>query len=211
MGLPSRKVKKISDQPYTFSDYFKLNCEPLDVANHFDYKLEKIQFSATIKTKPLPSEVEKDIKDLQRKLIKRLKGYYFSAEIAKRGVYVDPVIALLYDWLEFKVLIEYSIEVSDQLKGTLDYLITTDDKKIAVIEAKRDDLEKGFSQLIPEMIALKEEDEQEIFGVVTTGASWQFGKLNQNTIYQDVDLYSCPGQLQEIVSILSTFLTENHP
>ena len=189
-----------------------------------------------IKTKPLPPEVEKDIKDLQRKLIKRLKGYYFSAEIAKRGVYVDPVIALLYDWLEFKVLIEYSIEVSEQLKGTLDYLITTDDKKIAVIEAKKDDLEKGFSQLIPEMIALKEDDTQEdtsdektrrsrdsevssefatsssaravreIFGVVTTGSSWQFGRLNQNIIYQDIDLYSCPGQLQEIVTILATFL-----
>ena len=199
-------IRKIPDKPYTFSDYFKLNCEPLDIANHFGYKLEKVQFSTTVKTNSLPPEVEQEVSNLQQKLIKRLKGYYFSAEIAKRGVYVDPVIALLYDWLEFKVLIEYSIEVSEQLKGTLDYLITTDSKKIAVIEAKRDDLEKGFSQLIPEMIALKEDDNQEVFGVVTTGASWQFGKLKRNTIYQDIDLYSCPGQLREIVSMLAAFL-----
>ncbi|WP_019504643.1 hypothetical protein [Pleurocapsa sp. PCC 7319] len=201
-------IRKIPDKSYTFSDYFKLNCEPLDIANHFGYKLEKIQFSTTIQIKPLPQEIEQNVGDLKHKLIKRLKGYYFSAEIAKRGVYVDPVIALLYDWLEFKVLIEYSIEVNDRLKGTLDYLITTEDKKIAVIEAKKDDLEKGFSQLIPEMIALREDNEQDIFGVVTTGSSWQFGKLNQNTIYQDIDLYSCPGQLRQIVTIFAAFLTQ---
>ena len=57
--------------------------------------------------------------------------------------------------------LEYPIDINDKLNGWLDYLIRSQ-QEIVVIEAKKGDLEKGFTQLAAEMIALDyyEDDEQ---------------------------------------------------
>jgi hypothetical protein len=100
--------------------------------------------------------------------------------------------------------IEYPLRVSDRLKGTLDYLLqSTHD--LLVIEAKKDDLTKGFTQLAVELIALSEITDQDIFyGAVTTGNLWQFGKLDkiEKTIYQDINLFKIPNDLLDLGKVL---------
>lgn len=52
-----------------------------------------------------------------------------------------------------------------------------------IIEAKQDDFDAGWAQCLAEMVAaqrLNEQLEQEIFGIVSNGGVWQFGKLKQN-------------------------------
>lgn len=52
-----------------------------------------------------------------------------------------------------------------------------------IIEAKQDDFEAGWAQCLAEMIAsgrLNEKPNQEVFGIVSNGKLWQFGKLEKN-------------------------------
>jgi len=58
----------------------------------------------------------------------------------------------------------------------LDYLLRSQ-KNLLVIEAKNDDLTRGFTQLAVELIALAEVEENNIlYGAVTIGDVWRFGK-----------------------------------
>lgn len=49
--------------------------------------------------------------------------------------------------------IEYPINVSEQLKGSFDYYISSSNS-LLVVEAKQSDLSRGFTQLAIELIAL---------------------------------------------------------
>lgn len=52
-----------------------------------------------------------------------------------------------------------------------------------LIEAKQDNFEWGWAQCMAEMIAaqkLNEKPEQEVYGIVSNGKLWQFGKLKEN-------------------------------
>ncbi|WP_228016078.1 hypothetical protein [Leptolyngbya ectocarpi] len=94
--------------------------------------------------------------------------------------------------------------VNDWLKGNLDYLLRAK-TSVAVVEAKRDDLSRGFTQLAVELIALAEIEEQSvIYGAVTIGEAWRFGKLDkqQRQISQDLTLYRVPDDLEQVLAIL---------
>jgi hypothetical protein len=77
-----------------------------------------------------------------------------------------------------------------------------------VIEAKREDLDYGFTQLVAEMIALdqwdRSPDQPQLLGAVTTGQIWRFGLLDRATkhIEQGLDLYRVPDDLDIVVRIL---------
>jgi hypothetical protein len=67
------------------------------------------------------------------------------------------------------------LQVNSRLKGNLDYLLRNmnadeRDKSFLVVEAKNDDLSRGFTQLSAELIALAIAEEQDIlYGAVTVG------------------------------------------
>jgi hypothetical protein len=74
-----------------------------------------------------------------------------------------------------------------------------------VIEAKKDDLTRGFTQLAAELIALAQLQElKSIYGAVTIGDAWRFGYLDavNKTITQDIALYRIPDDLAEVMNIL---------
>ena len=76
---------------------------------------------------------------------------------------------------------------------------------LIVIEAERDNLTNGFTQLAVELIALSHLEEQNIlYGAVTIGNIWQFGKLDchQQQIFQDLNLFKVPDDLDNLFPIL---------
>ncbi len=76
---------------------------------------------------------------------------------------------------------------------------------LLVIEAKNDDLTRGFTQLAVELIALSHVEEQDIlYGAVTIGDVWRFGRLdrNQRTIVQDINLFKIPDDLENLASVV---------
>lgn len=61
-----------------------------------------------------------------------------------------------------------------------------------LIEAKQDNFDAGWAQCIAEMIAaqrLNETPEQEVFGIVSNGRLWQFGKIKFNVFTQNKIAY----------------------
>lgn len=100
-------------------------------------------------------------------------------------------------WINF-------LNVGNWLKGNLDYLMQSD-RELIVIEAKNDDMTRGFTQLAVELIAMSHvEDKNIIYGAVTMGDVWRFGKLDrtQQTIFQDLNLFKVPDDLEDLVKII---------
>lgn len=194
------------DQPYTFSDYFSKKLPVDRVAQYFGYGFNKRFLS-------LPkNDKNRDVaQTLKGQIERRLPRLYFSAEIAKREVLISPVILALVDRLEqLEVRIEYLLNVSEQLKGTLDYYLNCQGH-LLVIEAKRDDLDYGFTQLAVELVALQNwlATEELLYGAITTGYIWQFGTLSPKIgqITQDLQLYRVPTDLDELFAILTGILS----
>ena len=106
---------------------------------------------------------------------------------------------------------EYPLHVTKQLKGKLDYYLQHK-TNLLIIEAKHDDLTRGFTQLAIELIALDQwldDDDKPLYGIITIGDAWRFAILDrvQKQICQDIRLYSIPTELEELLRILIAILT----
>ena len=197
--IPQIKILQ-EDQSYTFSSYFDLPYETDDILREFHYSFIKTELS-------LPQTDQTVVNELlliKKKIRKVLPLISLSSETARRETLVAPILLEIIAICNCQLKIEYPLRVSDRLKGTLDYLLqSTHD--LLVIEAKKDDLTKGFTQLAVELIALSEITDQDIFyGAVTTGNLWQFGKLDkiEKTIYQDINLFKIPNDLLDLGKVL---------
>ncbi len=76
-----------------------------------------------------------------------------------------------------------------------------------MIEARNEDLERGFVQLAVEMIALDQwiDSEQVVLqGAISTGNIWQFGQFHRQSreVTQDLDLYRVPADLNDLLRVL---------
>jgi hypothetical protein len=195
---------------YTFADYFNMGLHTEDVLKHFGFTFE-------IRDLVLPSvQVSTEgTTRLQEKLLRHLPSIDLSSEISRREFLIAPVLFELFDLVQVKIRSEYMIRYNDQLKGTLDYLLQAQ-YALLIIEAKRDDLVRGFTQLATELIAFdgcSERTEPFLYGAISTGEIWRFGVLDRTTrhVIQDLSLYRVPSDLHELMSILVGILTGAEP
>ncbi|WAL59478.1 hypothetical protein [Thermocoleostomius sinensis] len=78
-----------------------------------------------------------------------------TSEQARRELLVAPIIADVCYYTRSQLRIEYPIVVNDWLKGNLDYFVRADTTLLVlVVEAKNDDLARGFRQLGAELNCL---------------------------------------------------------
>ncbi|GCL42782.1 MULTISPECIES: hypothetical protein [Nostocales] len=198
MMIPKIKILQ-EDQSYTFSSYFDLPYETDDILREFDYSFIKTELSLPQTDQPIDELLL--VKEKMRKILPLIS---LSSETARRETLVAPILIEIIAICNCQLKIEYPLRVSDRLKGTLDYLLQSR-HDLLVIEAKKDDLTKGFTQLAVELIALSQVTEQDIFyGAVTIGTLWQFGKLDkvEKTIYQDLNLFKIPDDLLDLGKVL---------
>ena len=185
---------------YTFRSYFELPQDTDEVLAGFDYKLVR-------KYLDLPKTGRKLAKlaELKQNIEAILPLVSLSSETAKREILVAPVLSLVTITCQQILRIEYPLKVNNLLEGNLDYLLRGANSLI-VIEAKQDDMTRGFTQLAVEMIALSlvNDSSSMIYGAVTMGTLWTFGFLEESskTIFQDILSYRVPSDLEELVSIL---------
>ncbi|OSO97426.1 hypothetical protein B7O87_00160 [Cylindrospermopsis raciborskii CENA303] len=197
----SRKNIINPEQSYTFADYFKLNFAPQDILAYFNVSLERSILELARSTNDLDR-----LYDLKKRIEEVLPRLSLTSEIARREFLIAPVLTDLLHYTEATLNIEYPVVVNNQLKGSLDYLIQNS-QVFLVVEAKNEDLEKGFLQLAVELIALDqwmESDLDVLNGAVSTGNIWQFAKFNtqDRIITQDINLYRVPADLEEVLRIL---------
>lgn len=69
-------------------------------------------------------------------------------------MFIAPILFDVVYHTHSRLSIEYPLNVTNQLKGTLDYYLHAGGNFL-VVEAKRADLDRGFNQLAVELIALR--------------------------------------------------------
>jgi hypothetical protein len=193
------------DQSYTFSDYFKLNFAPQDILAYFNVSLERRSLNL-----PGYSGTLDRLTDLKSRIEESLPRLSLTSEMARREFLIAPVLTDLLHYTQAKLDVEYPVAVNNQLKGSLDYLLQND-QTFLVIEAKNEDLERGFVQLAIELIALDQwidSDQPVLQGAISTGNIWQFGQFDRRSrqVTQDLDLYRVPADLEPLLQILIKIL-----
>jgi hypothetical protein len=193
------------EQSYTFSDYFKLNFAPQDILAYFGVTLQR----RSLQLPRYTGELDRLI-DLKARIEESLPRLSLTSEIARREFLIAPVLTDILHYTQATLNVEYPVAVSHQLKGSLDYLLQNH-QTFLVIEAKNEDLERGFVQLAIELIALDqwiESDQPILQGAISTGNIWQFGQFDRaaRQITQDLDLYRVPADLADLTQILVSIL-----
>lgn len=194
------KIKILQEgQSYTFRSYFELPYEADDILAEFDYSLQRAELSLPQTTRQLDR-----LPEFKQKIRTVLPFISLSNETARRETLVSPIMLEVICYCQCQMRIEYPLAVNNWLKGNLDYLLRSQNN-LVVIEAKNDDLTRGFTQLAVELIALSHIEEQTVFyGAVTMGDVWRFGKLerSQQQITQDINLFKVPDDLDTLVRVL---------
>ncbi|NES99424.1 MAG: hypothetical protein F6K61_02405 [Sphaerospermopsis sp. SIO1G1] len=188
-----------ADQSYTFRSYFELPYEADEILAEFGYSLFKSRLSL-----PKVTDSLENLVGIRDKLNDILPFINLSNETARRETLVSPILLEIVHYCHCQLRIEYSLRVNNWLNGTLDYLLRSQNS-LLVIEAKNDDLTRGFTQLAVELISLAEIEAQNIFyGAVTMGDVWRFGKLDktQKQIVQDINLFKIPNDLLDLGQVL---------
>lgn len=149
-----------------------------------------------------------------------LKVYRSNEYFATENL-VSPVLRAA--WLpyinEINMWTHQAIRYNDDLSGVPDFMFTNLDKKqyevmsypiITTVEAKAENFVEGWSQCIMQMYACQKLNSKPnviIFGIVTTGKQWEFGKLEGDIITKNTmgcDIYNLP----KLLAILDYLLAE---
>ncbi len=192
-------------QSYTFWQYFELPFEPDDILAELGYSLDRAELDLA----RYAGELDR-LEESQRRIRENLRYASLTSEQARRELLVAPIITDLCYYTRSQLRIEYPLVVNDWLKGNLDYFVRANNT-LLVVEAKNDDLARGFTQLGVELVALDQwaNTEQSIlYGAVTTGDIWKLGQLHRSEkrIVQDINLYRVPGDFEDLMRILVAIL-----
>ncbi|NES86843.1 MAG: hypothetical protein F6K10_38950 [Moorea sp. SIO2B7] len=127
-----------------------------------------------------------------------------GTEKARSELIIAPVLVALRKYFQNKISlfsgIEFNIDADKGLTGICDFLISKSPEQlfvqspvITLVEAKNDNLKSGLAQCLGEMIAAQIFNQREgnkikaVYGVVTTGTSWQFLMLEEQKVKINLD------------------------
>lgn len=183
---------------YIFSDYFELSNPTKEVVAEFGYtyKFEELNL-------PKFTQVTPTLTGLRHNYIKKLPFISLISETAKREFYIVSLLLELLDYLLFEINVEYPLDAGENLSGNIDYfLIST--HNLIIVEAKKGDLERGFTQLAMELIALDKyiaNSQLNLYGAITLGDVWRFGMLERttHTLKKDINAYALLSDLAAIL------------
>ena len=187
---------------YTFSKIFELKIPADEIAEEFGYTLSKKKLNL-----PQYSNELDRLEELRSRIEEVLPYVDLSNETSRREILISKVVTELVHYTKAQLRIEYPIAVNQKLQGYLDYLFRSHNE-LLVIEAKRQDLDYGMTQLVAEMIALDQWDrtpeQTTLLGAVTTGKLWEFALLDRTPkhIDQGLESYRVPEDLEPLMRIL---------
>ena len=117
---------------------------------------------------------------------------------------------------------DFNVDVEQGLTGVCDFLLSRSPEQffisspvVAIVEAKKEDINAGLGQCVAEMVAARLFNEREgsgiqtIYGAVTTGDRWRFLKLEEQIVYIDGIGEYLITQLNQILGILINVIRES--
>uniref|UniRef100_UPI0040576FEA hypothetical protein n=1 Tax=Candidatus Electrothrix sp. TaxID=2170559 RepID=UPI0040576FEA len=151
-----------------------------------------------------------DFSRIEKKLIDELN---FINEVTICERIISPILELVseqYPLLKIWSHVPYNVDQAKGLVGEPDYLVAPRTKygdmgvpPLCIVEAKKDNFEEGWTQALAEMVAASLQGADVCYGVVTTGNTWAFGKLEQHQFIRDPKKLSATVDLQEIFGVLN--------
>jgi hypothetical protein len=192
---------------YTFSKIFELKIPADELALEFGYTLSKKKLALP----QYPDDLDR-LEELRSRIEEVLPYVDLSNETSRREILISQIATELVHYTKAQLRIEYPIVVTQQLQGYLDYLFRSQ-TELLVIEAKRQDLDYGMTQLVAEMIALdrweRTPEQSTLLGAVTTGKLWEFALLHraEKHIAQGLESYRVPEDIEPLMRILVQALT----
>ena len=194
-----------TNRSYTFRSYFDLGFPVDELLAEFGYSLTRMSFELP----QYQGELDQ-LNDLRKRIERTLPYTDLANEATRREVLIAPVVMDLVYYTRAQLRIEYNVTVSQQLQGTLDYYLKNQNR-LLIIEAKQADMNRGFTQLATELIAIDQwadSKQPQLVGAVTTGNVWQFGVLEraESQVKQSLNLYRVPEDLEVLMRILVAVL-----
>lgn len=131
----------------------------------------------------------------------RQLGYIRSESAIAEGVIFPVLLEVWVHYADDLKLWSRPTFGTDDLRGNPDYVVTRVAMRgqlgfrapyVVIVEAKRDNFDEGWGQCISAMVAarrLNSRSDFPVWGIVTTGVVWQFGKLDGNTFTQDSQVF----------------------
>lgn len=130
-----------------------------------------------------------------------------STEKARSELIVAPFLVEVRKELNQRISlfsgVEFNVDFEKGLNGVCDFMISQSEQQlkidapiIALVKAKNDNLKSGLAQCIAEMAAAQifnfrqRNSIKRIFGVITTGSSWNFLYLEEDTVIIDALEYA---------------------
>jgi hypothetical protein len=142
----------------------------------------------------------------------------YITEFAVCDAIIRPILDIVaenYNFLKVWSHVSYNVDEKKGLVGEPDYLIAPKTKygamatpSLCIIEAKKDDFDEGWTQALSEMVASSLLDAHICYGIVTTGAIWQFGKLEGGVFVIDPKYISATTELQRVFNTINWIFHE---
>ncbi|MDY6939205.1 MAG: hypothetical protein SWY16_16235 [Cyanobacteriota bacterium] len=164
------------------------------------------EFQITYTEEDFIVETQFEISDYFREdlQITMADGMVDNSEFAICENLIYPVLKEVWkcDSTQFILWSHQALSYDENLSGFPEYILAKksplgkfvfDKPFFVLIEAKQDNFEAGWAQCMAEMVAaqrLNEKPEQDVFGIVSNGGVWQFGKLNGNCFTRNRRFYT---------------------
>jgi hypothetical protein len=164
------------------------------------------EFQVTYTEENFMGEAEFVIADYFREDLETVmrEGVVYSSDFSICENLIYPVLKEV--WKRYKtsfvIWSNHSLNYEENLSGFLEYnlveksssgKVISDKPYLILLEAKQDNFEESWAQCLAEMIAarrLNAEIPITIFGIVSNGKIWQFGKLEEDNFTTNINIYT---------------------
>jgi len=136
------------------------------------------------------------------------------SEASIRELMIAPILKEVWKSYSdtFLMWVNVSFGTEELLLGTPDYYfsrksplgLVPDQPYLIIVEAKKDDFEGGWAQCLAAMLAaqkMNKQPEQTVYGCVSNGNTWTFGKLVGRSFTQELEQYQI-GRLPDLFGAL---------
>lgn len=177
--------------------------------------IEKLDLFATISEVPI-SNFLKQCLEYNTPLALEI-----STEKARSEMIITPILIELKQQFDSKISLfsgrEFNVDSQQGLIGYCDFIISKSPSQLliklpiaVIVEAKNDNIQSGLGQCIAEMVAaqilnLRHNQNQTVYGSVTTGTNWKFMRLFDTIVEIDPNEYFL-NNMGKLMGILRSFI-----
>lgn len=128
----------------------------------------------------------------------------YTSEASRSETVIFPLLREVYKKYchAYSLWIQKPISYDEDLAGTPDYVVSAKSELgktvmetplVIAVEAKKNDFELGWGQCLAELVAaqkINENDALPVYGIVTDGKLWEFGKLTNDVFVKNMEGYT---------------------